>query len=111
MTRNDLCFLTRRFKANGHTYTLKMYETDSTDIGYRLSRGKTVIFDGRHYRPGAATPHDSDQSVAGLMGFLTLRPGETDKEYFENYPTFQKGFALCEAEGLAMAVRDRYGDL
>jgi hypothetical protein len=110
MTRNDLCFLTRRFKANRHTYTLKMYETDGDDIGYRLMRTNGTIFEGRGYRPGAGIAHDSDDAVRGLMGFLTLRPGETDKEYFENYTSHQMGFALCEAEELAMVVRDRYGD-
>ena len=44
------------------------------------------------------------------MGFLTLRPGDTDPEYFENYTQEQKEFADQHAEALAVAVMDRFGE-
>lgn len=104
------CFLTRHFRTSSHRYTLKMYETDSTDIAYRLTQDGKELFKGRQYRVGAGTCADSDDSVRGLMGFLTLRPGDTDRDYFDDYTPEQMAFAKGDAEELGMIVRGRYGD-
>lgn len=104
------CFLTRRFRTPSHFYTLKMYETDGTDIAYRLTQDGKDLFKGRQYRVGAGTCADSDDSVRGLMGFLTLRPGDTDREYFDNYTPEQMAFAEGDAEYLQHAVWERYGE-
>lgn len=35
---------------------------------------------------------DSDDCLRGILGFLTLRPGDTDLEYFEHYTEEQLGY-------------------
>jgi hypothetical protein len=53
---------------------------------------------------------DSDKAVGSLMGFLTLRPGDTDSEYFESYTPEQMHFAETHAEALACEVMARFGE-
>lgn len=41
---------------------------------------------------------DSDEPLRSLLGFLTLRPGDTDSEYFANYTPRQWEFVNSDAE-------------
>lgn len=99
------------------TFTLRMAWTGHCDsagrccIAYRLTSQRRVIFEGDDY---AAHLH-SDESletddtlVEGLMGFLTLRPGDTDAEYFEKYTPEQLAFAAEHAESLSCEVACRF---
>lgn len=107
-------------KGMGPTFTLKTWETGLTcntgqsRIAYRLTmheNGKrTVLFEGDDF--GCSPMHcvDSDESIAGLMGFLTLRPGDTDREYFDNYTPEQLAYCEQHAEMLSCYVMDRFGD-
>ena len=45
---------------------------------------------------------DSEDAVRGILGFLTLRPGDTDAEWFEDYSPDQMAFAEGDAESLSM---------
>ena len=56
------------------------------------------------------TADDSDASVAGLMGFITLRPGDTDEEFFKDYSEAAIDFCNNHAEALACEVSARYGE-
>lgn len=73
-------------------------------LGYAFSRiGESEpIFVGEDY--GCAPGHaiDSDDAVRSLLGFLTLRPGDTDDEYFERYTEAQRAFAASDAEYLSL---------
>ena len=43
---------------------------------------------------------DSDDTLRALLGFLALRPGDTDSEYFADYTAAKREFASsheCEA--------------
>ena len=42
------------------------------------------------------------------MGFLTLRKGDTDAEYFENYSQEQTEFSEAHAESLGCEVYNRF---
>lgn len=62
--------------------------------GYELrDPAGAVLFHGADFGPGAATAIDSDEALRGLLGFLTLRPGDTDAEYFAAYTPEQTAFA------------------
>lgn len=99
-------------------FTLTMYATDRFDgrngyyIAYKLTATQHAkpIFEGDDYSPSPVHATDSDDSVRDLMGFLTLKPGDTDDEYFERYTPEQLAFAETHAESLDMAVHDRFGD-
>lgn len=69
-----------------------------------------VVFSGEDYSPSPMHAIDSDESVRGLLGYLTLRPGDTDDEYFEKYTDEQKSFADSAAEGLSMWGMDPQDD-
>lgn len=110
-------------KGMGPSFFLDMWDTNRRDhygksiLGYRLGEcpvggaGKRkckIVFEGEDFAtPGSV---DSDDAVRGLMGFLTLKPGDTDEEYFEKYTPAQHRFADQHAEDLHMAVIDRFGE-
>lgn len=53
---------------------------------------------------------DSDRALAALLGFLTLRPGDTDDEYFEHYTAVQREYCAQHAETLACEAITRFGE-
>jgi hypothetical protein len=98
----------------GPTFTLHLFDTGKTDeygksiLAYRLTQSDT-IFEGADYHCSPMNAIDSDESVAGLMGFLTLRPGDTDEDYFADYTPKQLAF-LGHAEALGAEVYARFGE-
>ncbi len=96
-------------------YVLVLWDTHRTDscgksiIGYAFyepsGNGKllpTPLFEGEDFAASPMNAIDSDDTVRGLLGFLTLRPGDTDREYFESYTPEQMAFAEGPAEELQM---------
>ena len=92
-------------------YTLTTWDT------YREDRGKTILryrfidphgitlFEGEDFACSPLHAIDSDECWRGLLGFLTLRPGDTDDEYFEEYTAEQMAFAEGgDAEMLSVYV-------
>jgi hypothetical protein len=104
-------------KGFGPTFTLQVFDLGcerhgKSSLGYTLKQhqsGKTtVIFDGDDF--GCSPMHgiDEDHTVAAIMGFLTLRKGDTDAEYFENYTPAQTEFSENHAESLSCEVYSRF---
>ena len=113
--------------ATGHT--LRMWETGRTRatgrggrpepdgafaralLGYQLrDPDGAVLFDGADYGPAPHVAIDSDESLRGLLAFLTLRPGDTDAEYFAGYSAEQRAFAESgDCETLAWLYSDDGG--
>lgn len=110
-------------KGKGPVFYLGMYATPRTDsrgqttIGYVLSqgagmsRGLGIIFRGEDFHGSPLHADDSDETVACLMSFLTLRPGDTDPDYFANYTDAQRAFCEQHAEALSLEVMNRYGEV
>ena len=44
--------------------------------------------------------------MAGVLAFLSLKPGDTDPEFFEDYTPEQLAFARAEGENLVLYVED-----
>lgn len=94
--------------------TGKCIARGTTDLGFRLTQHNPtapkceVIFEGDGFSPSPMDGDDSDACMQALMGFLTLRPGDTDRDYFENYTPRQMEFAQQHAETLAVCVYDRW---
>ncbi len=109
MDKSD-CMKTARFrpyrKGCGPTFTLRLYYLGGERIGYTLAQhdhSKTaILFEGSDFRPSPLHSIDGDESVASLMNFLTLRKGDTDAEYFDNYTPAQIEFTEQHAEALSM---------
>jgi hypothetical protein len=92
-------------------FRLRTWESDKPDhrkngqnyIGYEFfDRNGTVLFTGEDFGHSPMDAIDSDETLRCLLGFLTLRPGDTDSEYFENYTPEQMSFAETEAEYLSV---------
>lgn len=100
-------------------YTLKTWDTGRTArspsgasiLGYELKdpHGKS-LFKGEDFTCSPLHAVDSDECVEALLGFLTLRPGDTDREYFKDYTKAQMEFANGDAEQLQQwAMTEREG--
>lgn len=103
-------------KGMGPCFKLDLYETGRIsrqgkwNIAYRLrSKGET-IFEGSNFYCSPMHAIDSDECVKGIMTFLTLRPGYTDREYFDNYTSEQLVFCSKHAEALSAEVYRRFGE-
>jgi len=76
----------------GDEFTLHLWCTFSTvrygpqeRLAYQLWDGDTLIFEGEDYGCSPLNAIDSDASVSALLSFLSLRPGDTDEDYFDSY--------------------------
>lgn len=73
------------------SYYLVLWDTHRQDwrgqtvIGYRLRHCGKVIFEGEDFCGSPMHADDSLATVASLLTFLSLRPGDTDREYFASY--------------------------
>ncbi len=108
-------------KGMGPWFKLETWDTGQPDrrggwyIGYRLteydSGNATVLFEGSDFSASPMWAVDSNECMAGLMGFLTLRPGDTDEEYFDEYTQRQLEFCDHHAESLSCEVEFRFGEI
>jgi len=94
-------------------YTLQMWDTYETDtlgktvIAYEFRKPDgSLLFHGSDFRCSPMHAIDSDECVRALLGFLTLKPGDTDKEYFDKYTPDQMAFAEGDAESLSLYSMD-----
>ena len=82
-------------------------------LGYRLNQvdgnRRWTLFEGEDFGCSPLHAIDSDETIAALLGFLTLRPGDTDSEYFADYTPRQLEFCDQHAEALAWEAEVRFG--
>ena len=90
-------------------FTLRLWDTGRTDwrgqsqLAYQLKDRRKVIFEGDDFAGSPMHADDSLGTVAALLGFLTLKPGNTDQEYFDKYTPAQLdwcGSFRCEQLGM-----------
>jgi hypothetical protein len=102
-------------KGEGPIFTLKLYSLGQSDnhLGYKLTmkehRVTTLLFEGEDFRCSPLHAQDSDDCIKSLMTFLTLRPGDTDAEYFARYTKIQRDYCAQHAEYLSFEVYRRFG--
>lgn len=104
----------------GPTFTLETfdcgycYRIQRDKIGYRLRQhdhGRTVVlFEGSDIGNSPMYCIDSDRTVAAVLVLLTLKPGDTDSEYFEHYTAAQLEFCDTHAEALELESIRRFGE-
>ena len=99
---------------DGRTFELHMWDTGRTDrrgqsfIAYRFGvvGDEAPLFEGTDFAGSPMHADDSDACVATLLTFLTLRPGDTDRDYFDDYTPDQLDWThddACEALGADVA--------
>src|SRR4051812_40567617 len=101
--------LIRTWKADG--FKLDLYDTYQTRHGkdilaYQFFHNGELIFEGDDFGCSPLHAIDSDAAVGGLLAFLSLKPGDTDPEYFESYTPKQMAFALAHGEDLSLYVEE-----
>lgn len=102
--------LIRRVKIE--QFELSLYDTGRYDsrgqtiLAYELTAPGTTIFAGNDFRGSPLRADDSDNTLRALLGFLTLRPGDTDPDYFAEYTAEQLDFCATRAEGLSLWAQD-----
>lgn len=102
--------------APGGKYQLWMWDTGRHDhrgqpyIRYDfIGPNRRSIFAGEDFAGSPMNAIDSDEAVAALLNFLTLRPGDTDRDYFDKYTADQTAFAeSSDAEYLQNAASYRF---
>ena len=107
-------------KGMGPAFRLTTWDTNRCDhygksiLRYQLDilpGGPAVeLFSGSDFACSPMHAIDSDRALASLLTFLTLRPGDTDREYFDAYTPEQMAYANEHAETLAGYVTDRFGE-
>ena len=84
----------------GGDFKLTMWDTGRTDwrgqtnIGFTLEDCGRVIFEDEDFCGSPMHADDSDETVGALLGFLSIRPGDTDMGYFSGYTRAQ--FQWCD---------------
>jgi hypothetical protein len=66
------------------------------------------LFEGEDFGCSPMHAIDSNDCCAAIMCFLTLRPGDTDTEYFANYTPEQLEYCNQHAEALSCAIQDKW---
>lgn len=95
---------------DGHTVALHLYDLHKRDamgkhqLGYALWHGGECIFAGEDFAASPMDPVDSDIVMHTLVRLLSLRPGDTDREYFQSYTERQLAWAEQYGDQLALAV-------
>jgi len=104
-------------KQAGPKFVLTTFDTGRTDalgksiIAYEFrEQGKmNNIFAGDDFHCSPLHAIDSDECVYGLLGFLTLRPGDVEVWYFKDYTASQHVFVQQHAEHVAHEIERRFG--
>jgi hypothetical protein len=79
-------------------FRLELFDTYRTDrygksvLGYEFYDNGALIFEGEDFHTSPLYCIDGDETVAGLLAFLSLRPGDTDREWFEGYTPEQRAW-------------------
>jgi hypothetical protein len=68
-------------------------------VRYSLVNAEGVeLFAGKDFQSSPLNNPTGFNAALGLVGFLTLKPGDTDREYFDGYTPEQMAFAEAAAE-------------
>lgn len=100
----------------GPRFCLTVYDTYARDhmgknvLAYRLTMDGKKLFAGADFSCAPGWAIDSDNCMECLMGFLTLRPGDTDAEYFAKDTPEQTQYREQWAESLNCEVANRFCD-
>lgn len=94
-------------------YRLTTWDTHRNDrrgqsyLGYTLAGPDgAAIFEGDDFTGSPMHADDSDDTLRALLNFLTLKPGDTDRDYFDSYTAAQMAFAQGDAERISLYCCD-----
>ena len=97
-------------------FKLELFDTQQIlnqpqhQLAYKFYCKGSLIFEGNDYGCSPMHSIDGDESVAGLLGFLALREGDTEDDYFKDYTQLQLDFADEFGEDLSYLAMDLGGE-
>lgn len=110
------CIFKPYMPGKGPVFRLTMWDTHRMReyggwwLGYKLTMDGVTLFEAEDFGCPPGDAIDSDNAVEGIMGFLTLKPGDTDSDYFAKYTEAQLAYANEHAEALQATVQFRFCD-
>jgi len=76
-------------------------------LGYEFKVGRKVLFQGTDFHCSPCHSIDSLEAAYCILSFLTLKPVDTDKEYFDDYTEEQMNWTRSsKCEYLSYKVSD-----
>lgn len=93
-------------------FKLQVFDTGRRDwrgqsrLAYTFTDAGNVIFESEDFAGSPLHADDSDATLAALLGFLSLRPGDTDREYFDRYTPEQLDWAMANGEELSLLAHE-----
>lgn len=91
--------------------TNKRFEMSQHKLAYLFYSDKKLVFAGSDYGCSPMVAIDSNECLGALLSFLSLRKGDTDKEYFDDYTEEQLEFSEQYGEELSMWAMELEGSL
>lgn len=106
----------KTYTFDGYTVTLqalnKRMKTGQIKVAYEFKtpEGET-LFKGEDLGASPLHAPESLDSAKALLNFLTLKPGDTDEDYFDSYTARQMEFAnSIECENLQIFAMEDYDE-
>jgi hypothetical protein len=93
-------------------FRLDLFDTGRCDwrgqtrLAYSFRDKGKVIFEGEDFAGSPLHADDSNETVAALLSFLALRPGDTDRGYFDDYTPEQFAWAQQNGEELSLLAHE-----
>lgn len=101
----------------GYSFCLRLSEytgdrlyLPQTRMSYKFWHRGQLIFSGDDFGCSPLHAIDSIECVASMLHFLSLRPGDTDKEYFDSYSPAQLEWANQWGEELSLIANELEGN-
>lgn len=91
-------------------FRLDLFETNRSDwrgqpfVRYKFRHKGKLIFKGEDFSGSPMHSIDGDASVCAILWFLSMRPGDTDREYFDHYTARQLAWCIAYGEKLSCLV-------
>lgn len=107
---------TLRVRMNGEpmivirAWEMGFQHPNHTRLDVEVRQGSKIIFDKGSLYCGVSSMHsiDGDAAKELVMSLVAMRPGDTDREYFDSYTPEQLDWATAHGELLSMIADDRY---
>lgn len=70
-------------------------------LGFRVHTDDTLVWQGHEFTPSGGVEPASTEAVAELLTWVTLRPGDTDDEFFDGHTAEQHDWLARHADDLS----------
>ena len=92
-------------------YKAELYDYDDIYHGkpsltYYFYHRDELIFNGSDFCPSILHDFSDDKTLGALLGHLSVKPGDTDREHFEDYTLEQLAFVKSHGDYLSILASE-----